>query len=72
MRETVATLLRLWLVLAFSYVLLQIAFNLLVLNRIDLRVLWFQQALFIPLGQSVVYWLITRRTDTGNQTSAAK
>jgi len=54
--------LRLWLVMAFSFVLIKILFNLLVLGWVDIRPAAFQELLLLPLGQSVVFWFVTRRS----------
>lgn len=53
--------LRLWLVMAFSYSIIKFVFDLAMFGWIDLRsvVLW--QLALIPLGQSVVFWFVTRR-----------
>ncbi|MBI4516406.1 MAG: hypothetical protein HY699_11395 [Deltaproteobacteria bacterium] len=53
--------LRLWFVLFFSYLLIKFVFNLIVLDWIDLRRAALQELLVLPLGQSVVFWLITWR-----------
>jgi hypothetical protein len=53
---------RLWLVLAFSYLLLKFVYNLLWLRWIDLNFRdYLVEALSVSLGQSVVLWLVTRR-----------
>jgi hypothetical protein len=54
--------LRLWVVMLFSYLTIKFLFNLFVLGWIDLRRAAFQELLFLPLGQSVVFWMVTRRS----------
>lgn len=56
-----STFLRFWVVLAFSYGLLKFLFNIVVLGYIDLRLAVVEELLLLPLGQSIVLWLITRR-----------
>jgi hypothetical protein len=46
----------------FSFSLIKIAFNLLILGWVDLRPAAFQEMLVLPLGQSVVFWIVTRRS----------
>lgn len=58
---SVAMFLRLWMVLLVSYAIVQFAFNLLFFGWIDLRTAAWQELLAVPFGQSVVYWMITRR-----------
>ena len=52
--------LRLWLVMAFSYVLVKILFNFAVVGWVDLRLVAFKELLMVPLGQTLVFWFITR------------
>jgi hypothetical protein len=54
--------LRLWLVMAISFVLVKILFNFVVLGWVDLRSTAFKELLVVPLGQSLVFWVITRRS----------
>lgn len=54
--------LRLWFVLSFAFVLTKLLFNLVVLGWIDLRPTAFLEWLLLPLGQSIVFWAITRRS----------
>lgn len=56
-----AAFLRLWLVMAFSFVLIKLLFNFVVLGWVDLRSNAFKELLVLPLGQSIVFWIITRR-----------
>ena len=53
--------LRLWIVMAFSFVSVKILFNLVVLGWVDLRPTAFKELLVLPLGQSIVFWFVTRR-----------
>lgn len=57
--------LRLWLVLAFSYFTIKFAFNLGIMGWIDIRPTAFLELALVPLGQSVVFWIITRRARSG-------
>lgn len=59
-----AAFLRLWLVLLFSYFTIKFLFNLAVLGWIDLRPVAFKELLVLPLGQSVVFWTVTRARRT--------
>jgi len=59
--KALSAFLRLWLVLFFAYLMIKFLFNLVVLGRIDLRTAAFQELFVLPLGQSIVFWLITRR-----------
>jgi len=56
--------LRLWFVMAFSYFFLKFIFNLAVLGWIDIRRVAFEELAILPLGQSVVLWVVTRRRRT--------
>ena len=56
---------RLWVVLAFSYVLIKFAFTLGIMGWIDIRPVAFLELALVPLGQSVVFWIITRRARSG-------
>lgn len=60
-KRDVAAFLRLWFVLLFAYVLVRFLFNLIVLGIVDGRWVQVPELMFIPLGQSIVYWLISRR-----------
>jgi hypothetical protein len=57
--------LRLWFVLGFAYLLIKFVFNLGVMGWIDLRPVAFLELVVVPLGQSVVFWAITRRARSG-------
>ena len=63
--------LRLWAVIAFSYALLKFAFNLVVMNAIDIRAYTIAELLVLPFGQTVVIWLIGRAT-RGTVTAARR
>lgn len=60
-RSGIGSFLRLWLVLFFAYSLVKFFFNLAFLGYIDLTRPTFLEIGFVPLGQSVVLWLVTRR-----------
>jgi hypothetical protein len=62
-----AAFLRLWFVLLFSYFAIKFIFNLAVMGWIDLRPVAFKELLILPLGQSVMVWLITRRRRQPNR-----
>ena len=55
-----ATFVRLWFVLAFSFALIRLLFDLIGPGYIDLRTPALLQLIVVPLGQAAVYWLITR------------
>lgn len=61
--------LRLWLVMAFSFLLIKLLFNFVVLGWVDLRSTAFKELLVLPLGQSIVFWVITRRRRTSGPVS---
>ena len=52
--------LRLWFVLFFSYILIKFLFDLIVRGWIEISESAFQEILLLPLGQSIVFWLVTR------------
>ena len=60
-RGGVGRFLRLWMLLAFAYALIKFAFDLAVFGWIDLRGIAFLELAVIPLGQSAVFWVVTRR-----------
>ena len=45
----------------FSYFLVKFIFNLVVFGWIDLRNIAFLELALLPLGQSILFWLVTRR-----------
>jgi hypothetical protein len=52
----------LWFVLLFSYVLLKLLFQVIVMGYFEWRpTIVLKELLWIPLGQSVVFWIVTRR-----------
>jgi len=53
--------LRLWFVLTFAYFTTKFLFNLGIMGWIDLRPVAFLELVLVPLGQSVVFWIVTRR-----------
>ena len=52
---------RLWFVMFFSFTILKFAFNLAVMGWIDARPSFALELLIVPLGQSIVFWVVTRR-----------
>lgn len=58
----IGAFLRIWLVMFFAFALIKVAFNLLVLGWVDIRPAAFQELLVLPLGQSIVFWFVTRRS----------
>lgn len=62
--------LRLWLVLLFAFVLAKLLFNLVVFGWIDLRFTALVEMLALPLVQSAVFWMITRRRVASNGSTA--
>jgi hypothetical protein len=50
---------RLWFLLFFSYVTLKVIFNLLFYGWIDLRRIALLELLAIPLGQSMLCWIVS-------------
>ena len=63
-RGSVGVFLRLWVVLLVSYAFVKFAFNMIFFGWIDLRTVAWQELLAVPFGQSIVYWIITRRART--------
>ena len=63
--------LRLWLVMFFSYFTIKFLFNLILQGWVDLRITAFKELLVLPLGQTIVFWLVTRgwRRKADHQTS---
>ena len=60
-RSAAAAFIRLWFVMVFSFTILNFAFNLIVMGWIDLRASFGLEVLMVPLGQSIVFWFVTRR-----------
>jgi hypothetical protein len=52
---------RLWAVMLFTYFTVKFVFNLGILGYIDLTRPAFLELVFVPLGQSALYWIVTRR-----------
>ena len=53
--------LRLWLVLTFGYAAAKLLFNFAVFHWIDLRPEAFLEIAVVPLAQTLVVWIVTRR-----------
>lgn len=54
-------LLRLWVVLAFSFVTVKLLVDLINPGYIDLRSSALVQLVAVPTGQALVYWVVARR-----------
>jgi hypothetical protein len=54
------SLVRLWLLLFLSYATLKVIFNIVYLGVIDLRPIFLWEVLTLPIGQSVIVWLVAR------------
>jgi hypothetical protein len=54
------SILRMWFLLFFGYLTLKVIFNLLFYRWIDLRRIALLELLVIPLGQSILFWIVTR------------
>ena len=59
--QSLGRFLRLWFLLAFSFVLLKLTLDLAVSGVIDARRAALWQLAAVPFGQSLVYWVVTRR-----------
>jgi hypothetical protein len=59
--QSLTQFVRLWFVLAFSFVLVKLACDLLTAGLIDVRRTALWQLSVVPLAQAAAYWLITRR-----------
>ena len=59
--SSLAAFIRLWAVMLFSYFTVKFVFNLGILGYIDLTRAAFLELAFVPLGQSALYWIVTRR-----------
>ena len=69
--SSVATVLRLWFVLAFSYLFLRFLFNLVWLRWIDANFRdFFLETLSVSFGQAIVLWFVTRRGRVGRTANA--
>ena len=53
-------LVRLWLLLFLSYATLKVIFNVVYLGVIDLRPVFFWEVVVLPIGQSLIVWLVAR------------
>jgi hypothetical protein len=57
---TLRELLRIWLFLFFTYLTMKVIFNVILFGLIDLRRASLLELLFLPAGQAVAYWALTR------------
>ena len=64
-------LLRLWLVMVFSYIPLKLLFDLLGGGYVDLREIALVQLVALPSAQTAVLWLITWRARARHEQDAA-
>jgi hypothetical protein len=62
--------LRLWLLMFFSYAVLKLLFDLAVMSYIDLRKAALVQLIVLPFGQTLVFWIVTRRARTIDEGNA--
>ncbi len=69
-RSSWSAFIRLWFVMFFSYSVLKFAFNLAVLGWIDMRPSFALELLLVPLGQSIVFWFVTRRARKADSAAA--
>jgi hypothetical protein len=53
-------LLRLWVLLFLSYATLKVIFNIVYSGYIDLRPAFFWEIALLPIGQSLIVWLVAR------------
>lgn len=65
-RRPGAVFLRLWLLMTFSYVILTLVYDLVGPGYVDLRESSLLKLLVVPLGQAVVFWLVTRARARGD------
>ena len=66
MAKSFAQFLRVWFLLTFSYVFLKLAFDIVVSGWIDLRRASLLQLIVLPLGQSIVYWVVAHGATRGS------
>jgi hypothetical protein len=59
---SIAAFARLWAAMLFTYSTVKFVFNLVVLGYLDLTHAAALELVIVPLGQAVLFWLITRRT----------
>ena len=59
-RHSLSRFFRLWLVLTVSFVMIKLLLEIGLLGVIDLRLVALWQLPIVPLGQTVLYWLLTR------------
>jgi len=62
---------RLWLILLLGYFGFKVIANLLIFRAIDLRQTFFVDLAIVPLGQSLVFWLVTRRMRSRDNAAAS-
>lgn len=55
-----AAFLRLWFLLFFSYLLLKLLIDLITAGYVDLRTVTVAYLIFLPLGQAIIVWFVTR------------
>ena len=68
---SVAAFARLWAAMLFTYFTVKFTFNLAVLGYLDLTHAAALELAIVPLGQAVLFWLITRRARRAPHGSAA-
>lgn len=64
--------LRLWFLVFLSYATIKFVFNLVVMGWIDLRWTALLELLFLPFGQTVVFWAVTRRVRRAQHSTASR
>jgi hypothetical protein len=70
--SSLTAFIRLWAVMLFTYFTVKFVFNLGILGYIDLTRAAFLELGFVPLGQSALYWIVTRRQRSQAGLQAAK
>jgi hypothetical protein len=65
MLSPLVTLLKIWVFMFISYLAILLAFNWIYFGWIDLRSATLVQILVMPTGQSLAFWLLTRRSRRG-------
>ena len=60
-QSSVRRFLRLWLVLGLTYLATKVLLDLAIARWINLRPAVLLELTLVPLGQSVVFWIVTRR-----------
>lgn len=59
-RRSLGQFVRLWLVLTITFVIVKVLLEVGLVGVVDLRLVALWQLPVVPLGQTVVYWLLTR------------